>query len=68
MEHEQEEKERETNAFGRKEGQSLREFLLFQINQHERQTDHLRKQGSNRRTMKSDEVDKNRIKDRVQNR
>ena len=32
MEHEQEEKERETNAFGRKEGQSLREFLLFQIN------------------------------------
>ena len=26
MEHEQEEKERETNAFGRKEGQSLREF------------------------------------------
>ncbi len=32
MEHEQEEKERETNVFEKKEGQSLREFLLFQIN------------------------------------
>ncbi len=32
MEHEQEEREREAGAFGKKEGQSLREFLLFQIN------------------------------------
>lgn len=32
MEHEQEEQEREDERFGRKEGQSLREYLLFQIN------------------------------------
>lgn len=32
MEQEQAETEREHNAFGKKEGQSLREFLLFQIN------------------------------------
>nr|WP_294681111.1 RNA polymerase factor sigma-54 [uncultured Anaerotignum sp.] len=35
MEHEQEESERENSAFGKKEGQSLREFLLFQINTQE---------------------------------
>lgn len=32
MEHEQEQREYEINAFGKKEEQSLREFLLFQIN------------------------------------
>lgn len=32
VEHEQEEQEREDSRFGRKEGQSLREYLLFQIN------------------------------------
>lgn len=35
MEQEQEERERETNPYGKKEGQSLREFLLFQINTQE---------------------------------
>src|SRR5699024_6970646 len=43
------------------------QFFLFQINQHEHQTDHLRKQSGNRRTVKSDEVDKNRVEDRIQN-
>lgn len=32
VEHEQEEREREDSRFGKKEGQSLREYLLFQIN------------------------------------
>ena len=32
MEQEQEEREREDSRFGRTEGQSLREYLLFQIN------------------------------------
>lgn len=32
MEHEQDEKEREDNRFGRKNGQSLLEYLIFQIN------------------------------------